>query len=92
MSNHLWRRHLGQNLGGGKVEDKVFDLLAKMYSEMQEGFGRNEKKFSTLERKISLQVIQFVDQVLVNTRSSILTVCKASLCFACQGQQILAFS
>ena len=46
----------------------------------------------TLERKISLQVIQFVDQALVNTRSSILTVCKANLCFACQGQQIFAFS
>jgi len=46
----------------------------------------------TLGRKISHQVTQFFVQVLVNTRSSILTVCKANLCFACQGQQIFAFS
>jgi len=64
--------------------------LAVSVKKPQKTILRNPK--ITLERKIFLQVIQFVDQVPVNTRSSILTVCKANLCSACQGQQIFAFS
>ena len=36
--------------GGTKMEnEKLFELMTKMYSEMQEGFKKSDKRFDNLE-------------------------------------------
>jgi len=34
------------------MDEKMFELMSKMYVEMQEGFARSDQKFASLENKM----------------------------------------
>jgi hypothetical protein len=34
------------------MDEKMFELMSKMYAEMQEGFARTDQKFASLENKM----------------------------------------
>jgi len=48
------------------MEDKVFELLEKMYEEMQEGFIKNDKKITDLEKKMEHKFIDLENKVEQN--------------------------
>lgn len=50
------------------MEDKTFELLTKMYSEMQSGFDRLDKKIekevARLDRKIEQEAIKIENKIV----------------------------
>lgn len=34
------------------MDEKLFELMSKMYAKMQEGFARTDQKFASLENKM----------------------------------------
>lgn len=45
------------------MEDKIFEFLEKMYSEMQEGFKKNDKKVADLENKMEQRFVNLENKM-----------------------------
>jgi peptidoglycan hydrolase CwlO-like protein len=52
-------------------DDKLFELMSKMYSEMQDGFKKNDKRFDSVENDIK-KLGAKIDGKLIPTSEALL--------------------
>jgi len=58
-------------------ENKIFEFMTKMYSEMQEGFKENAKRFDSIENEIKKIGVK-IDDELIPTDKALLDGYKAN--------------
>ena len=59
------------------ADNEMFELMSKMYSEMQEGFKKNDKRFDTIENDIK-KLGAKIDGKLIPTSEALLDGYKAN--------------